>query len=75
LVVVGLVVSFIISFYFSANTIIYSLMRGKVDHTPREDIYMPFEEADVEPVGTEREFREESSSPRSEPQPDSSSEQ
>ncbi|MFC1634356.1 hypothetical protein ACFL5Z_05900 [Planctomycetota bacterium] len=75
LVVVGLVVSFIISFYFSANTIIYSLMRGKVDNTPREDIYMPFEEADVEPIGIERESREESSSPVSEPQPDSSSEQ
>jgi hypothetical protein len=61
LVVVGLVVSFIISFYFSANTIIYSLMRGKVDNTPHEDIYMPFEEADAEPVGIERESREESS--------------
>ncbi len=57
LVVLGLVVSFIISFYFSANTIIYSLMRGKVDNTPREDIYMPFEESDTEPV-----------IPRSEPQ-------
>ena len=73
LVVVGLVVSFIISFYFSANTIIYSLMRGKVDNTPREDIYMPFEEADVEPFGTESESRTEQSSPTPEPQPDSSS--
>lgn len=75
LVVVGLVVSFIISFYFSANTIIYSLMRGKVDHTPQEDIYMPFEEADIEPVGSEREFREETSPPASESPPDSSTEQ
>jgi hypothetical protein len=32
-------------------------MRGKVDNTPREDIYMPFEESDTEPV-----------IPRSEPQ-------
>ncbi len=73
LVVVGLVVSFIISFYFSANTIIYSLMRGKVDNTPREDIYMPFEEADVEPIGIREESQEESSTPASEPQLDSSS--
>lgn len=72
LAVVGLVVSFIISFYFSANTIIYSLMRGKVDNTPREDIYMPFEEADVEPFEIERESTEKPSTPSSEPQPDTS---
>jgi hypothetical protein len=71
LVVVGLVVSFIISFYFSANTIIYSLMRGNVDNTPREDIYMPFEEADVEPIGIDRESPEKPSTSMSEPQPDS----
>lgn len=34
LVVLGLVVAFIISFYFSANTIIYALLRKKVDDTP-----------------------------------------
>jgi hypothetical protein len=39
LVVIGLVVSFIISFYFSSNTIIYALMRNKVDNTPLEEIY------------------------------------
>jgi len=39
LVVIGLVSSFIISFYFSANTIIYSLMRNRVDNTALEDIY------------------------------------
>ena len=72
LVIVGLVVSFIISFYFSANTIIYSLMRGKVDNTPREDIYMPFEEADAEPSGIESVTREEQSSPTPESQADSS---
>ena len=38
LAVVGLVVSFIISFYFSANTIIYSLMRNRVDNTALDDI-------------------------------------
>jgi hypothetical protein len=39
LVVIGLVVSFIISFYFSSNTIIYALLRNKVDNTPLEEIY------------------------------------
>lgn len=74
LVVIGLVVSFIISFYFSANTIIYSLMRDRVDNTAREDIYMPFDEAQGEPneVGREPE-RQEKSASKSEPTPDSSS--
>lgn len=39
LFIVGLLVSFVISFYFSANTIIYSLMRNSVDHTAFEDVY------------------------------------
>jgi hypothetical protein len=41
LVVVGLLVSFVISFYFSTGTIIYALMRKKVDNTATEDIYTP----------------------------------
>jgi hypothetical protein len=41
LVVVGLLVSFVISFYFSASTIIYALMRNRVDNTAIEDIYTP----------------------------------
>jgi hypothetical protein len=50
LAVVALLVSFIISFYFSANTIIYSLMRKKVDNTALEDVYSPFEEVETEPT-------------------------
>ncbi|MBN2455974.1 MAG: hypothetical protein JXB29_05475 [Sedimentisphaerales bacterium] len=46
LVIVGMVVAFIISFYFSANTIIYALMRNKVDNTTTEDIYTPVENSD-----------------------------
>jgi hypothetical protein len=53
LAVVGLVVSFIISFYFSANTIIYSLMRHKVDNTALNDVYTYFDEAEIEPATTE----------------------
>jgi hypothetical protein len=40
LAVVVLVVAFLVSFYFSANTIIYSLMRKAVDNTALEDVYV-----------------------------------
>mgnify|MGYP001058493188 CR=1 FL=1 len=75
LVVVGLVVSFIISFYFSANTIIYSLMRNTVDNTALSDIYMHFEETEIEPPTTELLPQEEQPSPESKSQPDESSSQ
>ncbi len=39
LVVVGLMISFVISFYFSANTIIYALMRNRVDKTALDEVY------------------------------------
>jgi len=48
LMVVGLIVSFIISFYFSANTIIYSLMRNRVDKTALNDVCTHFDEAQIE---------------------------
>jgi hypothetical protein len=32
--------AFVVSFFFSANTIIYALMREKVDNTPIEEIYL-----------------------------------
>lgn len=69
LVVTGLVVSFAISFYFSANTIIYSLMRNRVDNTALDDIYTQAEDVSTEPASTEAE----ESQPESETQPDSSS--
>jgi hypothetical protein len=79
LAVVVLVVSFIISFYFSANTIIYSLMRNKVDNTALEDVYTLSEEIDTEPTPTEskpEEAEPESKTktpPEPETKPDSSS--
>jgi len=45
LVIVALVGAFVISFYFSANTIIYSLMRSKVDNTALDDIYTEYVQA------------------------------
>lgn len=38
LIIVGLIVAFIMSFYFSANTIIYALLRKKVDNTDLDEI-------------------------------------
>jgi len=75
LVIVGLVVSFIISFYFSANTIIYSLMRKTVDNTAFEDIYMQFDEAEVEPTAGELPQEEPPSSEPESKQDESSSQQ
>ncbi len=37
--VIGLTVSFVVSFYFSANTIIYALMRHRVDGIPLEEVH------------------------------------
>jgi hypothetical protein len=37
--VVGLMVSFVISFYFTVGTIIYALMRNRVDGTPLDEVY------------------------------------
>jgi hypothetical protein len=51
LVVVGLVVSFIISFYFSANTIIYAALRNRVDNTALEEVYTA-DETPAEPNRT-----------------------
>ncbi|HSZ56178.1 MAG TPA: hypothetical protein VK797_10990 [Tepidisphaeraceae bacterium] len=44
---IGLVGAFVISFYFSANTIIYYLMRREVDATDLDDVYV--EETEDEP--------------------------
>jgi hypothetical protein len=53
LLVLGLLVSFIISFYFSANTIIYSLMRKRVDNTALDDVCTHFDEAEIETSAAE----------------------
>ena len=70
LAVVGLLVSFIMSFFFSANTIIYALMRKKVDNTALEDIYIHFDESETGPTTVEPPSEE--AKPQSESQPDSS---
>jgi len=47
LVIIGLLVSFLLSFYFTANTIIYSLLRNRVDKTSLDDIFVPAEQAEI----------------------------
>lgn len=64
LIVVGLVVSFILSFYFSANTIIYALMRNRVDNTALDDIFSLPEETEA------AETEEQTQQAQSEPQPE-----
>ena len=58
LAIVGLVISFVISFYFSANTIIYAVLRNRVDNTALQDVYSyldGFENKEVvEPVFSEK---------------------
>jgi hypothetical protein len=41
--VVGLIVAFVISFYFSASTIIYSLIRTNVDGVGIDQVYAPLD--------------------------------
>ncbi|KPL23705.1 MAG: hypothetical protein AMJ75_05505 [Phycisphaerae bacterium SM1_79] len=70
LAVVVLIVSYIISFYFSANTIIYSLMRKKVDNTDLGDVYTISEEINIEPtmIESEQEKEEPEYEPEYEPE-------
>jgi hypothetical protein len=70
LVTVGLVISFVVSFYFSANTVIYALMRNKVDNTAVEDVYTYPEETKTEPTTPESKPEETKTPPESEKQPD-----
>lgn len=58
LIVVGLMWSFLASFYFSGSTVIYFLLRRDVDGTDLEEVHME----DEETVGDS--FRPESSPPR-----------
>jgi hypothetical protein len=53
LIVFGLLISFVVSFYFSANTIIYALLRNKVDQSPIDEINTDFEDVPAEQVPAE----------------------
>ena len=66
--VVGLVISFVASYFFTANTTIYFLMRRKVDDTDYNDVYL---DEDLEDLitDTQPENSSEIKQPTEEPQP------
>lgn len=76
LVVIGLVVSFVISFYFSASTIIYALMRNRVDLIPLEEVYIysPQEPAEAAPVQTKAEEAPSGAKPQAPEEPENKQE-
>ena len=39
-VIIGFVAAFLVSFFFSANTVIYYLLRSRVDSTDMDDVYV-----------------------------------
>ena len=62
--IVALVVAFLLSFYFSINTMIYYLLRQRVDGTDIEDVYVEQEAEETVPA--------EASTPDAQPQEPSS---
>jgi len=44
LFVVGLLVAFVISFFFCASTVVYALLRNKIDGTDLDEIYIELEQ-------------------------------
>ncbi|NIA07576.1 MAG: hypothetical protein GWP14_08075 [Actinobacteria bacterium] len=67
-VVIGFVIAFLVSFFFSANTVIYYLLRNKVDATDMDDVYVEEEpaEEEVPPVSEESAKTEDAEKPESE---------
>ncbi len=55
LVVIGITASFVLSFYFSASTIIYALLRQRADGIAWEEISTSSDEAVIEPSSSETE--------------------
>jgi len=54
-IVLGLAVSFLISFFFSSHTVIYFLLRKIVDATDMEEVYVEESEEEELPVGEKAE--------------------
>ena len=74
-VVIGFVAAFVVSFFFSANTMIYYLLRNKVDATDLDDVYVEEEPEEETPAVTEEPAEEAESEPaESEEKPEEPSE-
>ncbi len=52
--VIAMLAAFVLSFYFSANTIIYTLMRAEVDATELDDVYVEETDEDFGELTTNR---------------------
>jgi hypothetical protein len=61
LIILALIVAFIMSFYFSANTIIYALLRNKVDNTPIDEICLVSGASEIGTSATQEKPEEEQS--------------
>ncbi len=57
-VVIGFVAAFLVSFFFSANTVIYSLLRKRVDSTDMDDVYVEEEPEEETPAVAEEPAKE-----------------
>lgn len=75
-VIIGFVAAFLVSFLFSANTVIYYLLRNKVDSTDMDDVYIEEEPEDQSPpVAPEPAKSDETEKPKPEEKADESSEE
>jgi hypothetical protein len=70
LAVMGLMVSFVISFFFTANTIIYALMRHGVDKTSLAEVHTRSDEMAADRVALEAEVAEPPAEPKTDAQPE-----
>jgi hypothetical protein len=68
LAVMGLMVSFVISFFFSANTIIYALMRKRVDKTSLAEVHTRSDEMAADRAAIEAETPEMPAEPEPKPE-------
>ena len=62
-VVIGFVAAFLLSFFFSANTVIYTLLRKRVDSTDMDDVSVE-EEPEEEPPPVAQEPAKAGKAPR-----------
>ena len=74
-VIVGFVAAFLVSFFFSANTMIYYLLRNRVDSTDMDDVYVEEEPEDqTPPVAPEPAESSEAEPKAKKPKPEEKSE-
>jgi hypothetical protein len=66
LALIGLMVSFVISFFFSSNTIIYALMRKRVDNTALSEVHTRSDEMAADRSAIEADIAELGAGPKRE---------